>query len=225
MQKFRWYFLLLLGSFMLLAGCSSTHQAYYRSLKLALDKPQDVAFSAEHIINSPADLIYVKRDELANVALALAFIEQGHYKWVSVDNAVLVEQNGRIQKTLGLDENLDYISATNADPLLQPESINENSSWHRTIDFSSTVYGLTLNSRFHVVGQVSLDIENKQIDTVLIEETVSVADDPIHDFNDKQWLNQFWLHKPTGQLLRSRQKLLPGGSYFDIRYVSRALRL
>lgn len=194
-------------------------------MRIALAEPQSLVLETEQIKQSPADLIYVKKNELATVVLALAFIESGHYKWVSVDNGALIEKDGRIVKTLSLDSNLDFISSNTSDPLSSPSNIDDTTTWQRKIDFNSVQYGLVLSSTFTVLGNQSLTIQDKIIETILIEERVGLIENERHGYQQSHWINQFWLHKETGKLLRSRQKTIPDGYYFDITYVSRAVRL
>ncbi|MEP7705331.1 YjbF family lipoprotein [Paraglaciecola sp. 25GB23A] len=194
-------------------------------MRIALAEPQSLVLETEQIKQSPADLIYVKKNELATVVLALAFIESGQYKWVSVDNGALIEKDGRIIKTLSLDSNLDFISSDVSDPLASPSNIDNTTTWQRKIDFNSAQYGLVLNSTFTVLVNQSLTIQDKIIETTLIEEQVDLIASEAHEYGHSHWVNQFWLHKETGKLLRSRQKIIPDGYYFDLTYVSRAVRL
>jgi hypothetical protein len=207
-----------------MSSCSSTHQAYLRSLDLAFSKPHDFVLESEQIRQSPADLLYVTKGELGTAVLALAYIENGQYKWISSDNVALIEKNGRIIKTLSSSSNLDFVTSTSADPLENANNITSRSVWQRIVDFEG-YFGVEINSTFHVVGVLPLTIQEQTLDAVLIEEQVNIGDGALHQFDDTQWTNQFWVHKETGQLLRSRQKLFPNGLYFDMIYVSRALRL
>jgi hypothetical protein len=194
-------------------------------MRIALAEPLDIVLTTEQIQQSPADLIYVKKDELATVVLALAFIENGQYKWISNDSGTLIEKDGRIIKTLSLASNLDFTSSLSPDPLSSPENITNTTNWQRKIDFNSVYYGVDVNSTFHVLGNQTLTIQDKNINIILIEEHVEVVENDIHRFSETHWVNQFWLHKETGKLLRTRQKFLPNGHYFNITYASRAMRL
>lgn len=225
MHSSRFYFILCVGLLPFLSACSSTHEAYIRSMRIALAEPHSLVLESEQIKQSPADLIYVKKNELATVVLALAFIESGQYKWVSVDNGALIEKDGRIIKTLSLDSNLDFISSDASDPLASPSNIDNTTTWQRKIDFNSAQYGVVLNSTFTVLGNQSLTIQDKIIETILIEEQVDLIENESHKYEQSHWINQFWLHKETGKLLRSKQRIIPNGYYFDITYVSRAVRL
>lgn len=225
MQISRFYGILCLGVLSVLSSCSSTHEAYIRSMRIALAEPQSLVLTTEHVKASPVDLIYVKKDDTATVVLALAFIEDGQYKWISVDNVAVIEKHGRIIKTLSLDSNLNFISSSSPDPLSTPNNINGSTHWQRKIDINSVQFGVSVNSTFRVLGKTPLTIQDKVIDTILIEEQVDVIENELHQFAETQWLNQFWLHKESGQLLRSKQKSIPDGHYFYITYVSRATRL
>jgi hypothetical protein len=215
-------FLILLT---LLSSCSSTHQAYLRTLKVALDESSDIVLQNSDIAQSPADLIYVKKGESATVVLALAFIQNGQYKWISADKVALIEQNGRLIKTLALEQNLDFVYSETEDPLIHPTTINNSANWFRLIDYDRSQFGVQVNSTFSNKGSQLLSIQESNFETILIEEKVVATESVNHRFKQNTWQNQFWVSKASGKIIRSRQKVTPDGEYFDITYVSRALRL
>lgn len=225
MQQRKFCPILFLSLLFVLPSCSSTHEAYINSMRMAFEDPQNFVLSTEQVKQSPADLIYVKQQDSTTIILALAFIENGNYKWVSVDNAALIEKNGRIIKTISLNDNLNFIFSTSPDPLLSPDTIDEATTWHRVIDFNSVNFGVNVDSTFSVLGNRSITIQDKSIDTLLIEEQVHMTASKLREQEEHSWVNQFWLHRETGQLLRSKQKILPNGHFFDVTYVSRAVRL
>jgi hypothetical protein len=225
MQYSKFYFGFLGCLLFLISSCSTTHQAYLRSIQLAFADSQDYVLESEKIRQSPFDLAYITKDELPSAVVALAYIDNGQYKWVSSDDVTFVEKNGRIIKTLSLRNNLDFVFSESIDPLSNANNISNGSRWQRAIDIDSRYFGVKLDSTFNVIGGKQLKIQDLSFDTVLIEESVVLAENTNHKFSDSHWVNQFWLHKESGRLLRSRQKVLPGGAYFDITYVSRALRL
>lgn len=62
---------------------------------------------------SDIDLISVKRGERPVAIMALAYLENDQHKWISRDKAMLTMEKGRIVRTLGLTENLLYLSRCN----------------------------------------------------------------------------------------------------------------
>ncbi|WP_157884310.1 YjbF family lipoprotein [Paraglaciecola hydrolytica] len=220
---YSYYYIFILLS--LLSSCSSTHQAYLRTLKLAFDESQDIILQTNDISQSPVDLIYVKKGSFPTIVLALAFIENDEYKWISSDKASLIEQNGRIIKTLSLDHNLDFVTADVEDPLIHPLAIKDSATWQREIDFDGSHFGVQLDSVFSQKGSQVLAILEQNIEVVLIEERVRVIENNDHDFSESEWLNQFWLNKSSGRVIRSNQKITPNSDFVDITYISRALRL
>jgi hypothetical protein len=215
-------FLILLT---LLSSCSGTHQAYLRTLKLAFDESKDIVLKNSDITQSTADLIYVKKGDSPTVVLALAFIEDGQYKWISADKIALIEQNGRLIKTIDLEQNLDFVSSETEDPLIHLANVNNDASWFRQIDFANSHFGVPVNSIFANKGLRHLSIQELSIETILIEEQVTVTQSVNHLFSEYEWQNQFWVSKTSGKIIRSRQKITPNSEYFDITYVSRVLRL
>jgi len=218
-------FTVVLSLIFFISSCSSTHQAYLRSLHIAFSEPLSEKLDDEQIKQSPADLIYVTKDGLGTTAMALAYIENGRYKWVSADGVTLIVKDGRIIKTLSLSNNLDFVSSSLADPLNKADGITNDSIWKRSIDFNSSHFGIELESSFKVIGSQQLNLQNQDLDTVLIEEHVKLLNNKNQQVNGTDWVNQFWLHRESGKVLQSKQKLVPEGPYFDIIYVSRALRL
>jgi hypothetical protein len=187
-------------------------------MQLAFSSPQDISVSTEQILASPSDLIYVKRDDFMPIILALAYLEDGQYTWVSSDGVALREKYGRINRTMGLIQNLDFTRSAQPDPLMRNISIQNDENWSRELDYSSQYYGVTLTSSFHIKHAENLIIQNKTISTVLIEEEIQLS-------ADKGWINLYWFEQSSGSLVKSEQKIHPSGSIFEIIYLSRALRL
>ena len=210
---------------LLLSACSSTHQAYLRTLQLAFEKSEDIKLASSEIMQSPVDLVYVKKGDFSTVVMALAFIDDSRYQWVSADNVSLIEQHGRMVKTLALPHNLDFLVAQTSDPLADALNINDSSNWERLIDINHQHFGVKVRSSFKLKGSHGLQVQEREVDTVLIEEMVKVLNSEQFAFSETQWLNQFWVSKKSGRVIRSKQKAMPDSDYFDITYVSRALRL
>ncbi|NCP63486.1 MAG: YjbF family lipoprotein [Paraglaciecola sp.] len=201
-----------------LVSCSATHLTYWRSIQLAFNSPPDISVSTEQILASPSDLIYVKRDDFTPIILALAYLEDGQYTWVSRDGVALREKYGRINRTMGLIQNLDFTKSAQPDPLMRNIFIQNDANWSRELDYSSQYYGVSLTSSFRIKYAENLIIQNKTISTVLIEEEIQLS-------ADKGWINFYWFEQSSGLLVKSEQKIHPSGSVFEIVYLSRALRL
>lgn len=217
-----------------ISACSSTQLAYKQNIALYFTSKQGVTLSNEHIKSSPADLIYVKNGERATVAMALAFIEDAQYKWLSRDGAMLISLRGRIIRSIGFKQNLLHTSNLPSDPLAlysEPETISsarsqsENTQWRRLIDTNLAAnndYGASLVSSFEAPINTSIVIQDEAFSVYRVDENVRYSSAL---YGDHAWTNSFWYDAKSNQLLQSAQTLAPNIDRLEIIYVSRALRL
>lgn len=212
----------LIVSLLILASCSSTQEAYIKNVNIFLDVKDGIQLTDEEIQAIEADLIYIVSGERPQATMALAFIEDGDYKWVSNDNVVFVMRNGRLKRSAGRDQDLLFVSNLELDPLKSGADLQTGASWTRYIDAESSFFGVKLSSEFQITKDASILIQDKSFQTLLVTEVVSFTSSA-HD--DSNWVNKFWYDKDSGDLLKSVQKSLPNSDVFEITYVSRALRL
>jgi hypothetical protein len=214
--------LIVVISILFVTACSTTQQAYIRNVEMYFESNTAVNLSTEEIRQSAADLIYVKNGDRSQVTMALAFIENEQYKWVSRDGVMFITENGRLVRTLNLDKNLLYVSNLLLDPLALPSFYDKDLQWDRVIDTQHGEYGVNVSSSTSVFINQLVDIEDAQLMTKKYLETV-------HYNNQKHgkhtWINTFWLDQSSGQLLKSSQKMSPHSNAIEITYISRALRL
>ncbi|MDO6692977.1 YjbF family lipoprotein [Aliiglaciecola sp. 3_MG-2023] len=215
-------FSLLICSLVFLSACSSTQRAYQQNIKLYFSSKDNVTLNKESVLTSPVDLLYIKAGERPYVTLALAFIENSQYKWVSADDAVMITQNGRLVRTLGLDNNLIYVDNLDNDPMASKSNITENATWNSYLDLDPQQYGVKLHSSFSRESNIPLAILEQQFLTIKITEYVTTQDAL---GNTENWQNEYWYHMQSGQLLRSSQQFSGLTERYDMQYVSRAMRL
>jgi hypothetical protein len=222
MNSFRASCVFVLISFLSLSGCSTTQQAYIQNIKMYLDSDINVTVSNDDIRQSKADLIYVVIGERPRATMALAFIENGQYKWLSQDKAMFITENGRLVRTVGLAHNLIYVSNLSNDPLKMPSVDNTNVKWNRVIDTELGDYGTQLSSQTSMIDKELLLIQQKEFVTTKFTELVKYQS----ALNgDATWTNIFWYDKASGQLLKSSQKTSAQSETIEITYISRAIRL
>lgn len=220
LKRTRWYIVSLM---LFLSACSPTQRAYQQNISLYFASNQDVVLSNDDVYNSPADLIYVKRGDRPIATMALAFIEDGRYKWLSRDNAMLVTENGRLVRTVGFKHDLLYSSDSNADPLKNiVNSDVEKRSWNRRIDTEHGDFGAELSSQWETRENTFIVIQNIQFAVVVVEESVIYKSSI---YNTQKWTNTFYFHSSSNQLLKSSQRIAPNMDRLELTYVSRALRL
>lgn len=214
---------------LLLSGCSGTYHAYYQTLKLGFSSEVDLVISLEHVQNSAIDLMEIKRGNRTKAIMALAYIEAGQHKWISGDQAMLILEQGRIVRTLGLATNLDYLSDKSSDPLkcfsmhiLQTMSQH---TWTRKADWSNDEYGYQIVSNFSSGGEQTLNILSANIHTRLIVEDINYLAQANFIRPKSSWKNYFWFEITSGQLVQSIQLLSPFDEQLELVYLSRIARI
>lgn len=187
-----------------------------------MDVKDGIQLTEEEVIASKADLIYIISGERPQATMALAFIEDGNYKWVSRDNAVFVMQKGRLKRTSGLERDLLHVTSLESDPIKDGANLKHGATWARHLDSEDNSFGVKLESQFQVKNDSSISIQNKSFRTVQITELVSFESSA---YGNDEWINTFWFHKESGELLKSIQKNTPDADIYNITYISRAVRL
>lgn len=216
--------LIALLSVLFISGCSGTYQAYYNTLKLVFAEFPNSQLSLTDVEQSKIDLIAVKRGDRPQIVMALAYLEDGQHKWISADKAMLIMQQDRIIKTVGLDKDLLYLSNTLNDPLKQlPE--HSNATWLRAADWSGDEYGHTIESKFVHSGTEKVTALGKSIDTMKYIENVHYTVPSRFIMLNRAWKNIYWLDKTTNTLVRSIQTLGPKAEAIETVYLSRIARL
>lgn len=216
------YLVAIILSLLFISSCSTTQQAYLQNIKMYLDSDINVTVSNEDITQSKADLIYVVIGDRPRATMALAFIENSQYKWLSQDKAMFITENGRLVRTVGLPHNLIYVSNLSNDPLKIPLENNSNSQWDRVIDTEFGDFGTQLSSQTSIVSNELLLVQQEEFVTTKYIELVRYQS-AVN--GDNVWTNTFWFHRESGQLLKSSQKASSQSETIEITYISRAIRL
>jgi hypothetical protein len=217
---------------LLISACSSTQLAYKQNIALYFSSKEAVSLSNEQITSSPADLIYIKNGDRATVAMALAFIEDGRYKWLSRDGAMLINMRGRVIRSIGFKQNLLHVSNLGSDPLAMHTQASTaasnqgvNTLWSRVIDTEvagNNDYGASMSSSFEAPETTSIVIQDEAFSVYRVDENVTYSSAL---YGEHEWTNSFWFDAKTNQLLQSSQIIAPNIDQLDIMYVSRAVRL
>ena len=221
-------FLLSAMILMFTCSCSGTYHAYYQTLQIALSEPEDAQVTLIKVQQSEIDIISVKRGERPSAIMALAYLENEQHKWVSGDNAMLIMEKGRIIRTLGLRENLLYLSNTELDPLKSlPLTFNSEPkglTWSRMADKTGDEYGYPISSVFNQTSPDKLKVLGLNIETTLYIETLTYEVPANYLQLNKSWKNYFWYEK-SGKMIKSIQKTSPLSESLEITYLSRIARL
>lgn len=206
----------------LMQGCSTTTQAYYDSFKIAFSS-NDAEVTLADVVKSRADLLEVKHGERDIAIMALAYIENDGYKWVSGDHAILTIDNGVVVRTSGLLRDLLYTTDTESNPLANLSALK--TSWQRTIDLEDGQSGLLVTSQFREDGQEQLPVFGLEITTTRIIESVSVDKASPYFELGQSWENKYLVDKASGQVIYSEQKFAPDSEPLTFTFLSRASRL
>ncbi len=96
---------LILSIFALfLAGCTHSQQSMVDTFGASLFDNQDITVADQQIQALPYSTMYLRLNEGQRISV-LGYIEQEQSKWLSQDNAMLVTHNGRLLKTVKLNNN------------------------------------------------------------------------------------------------------------------------
>jgi hypothetical protein len=219
---------LILLILILISGCSGTYQAYYQTLKIAFAEQDNAKLTLVEVQQSDIDVMSVKRGERPVAIMALAYIENSRHKWVSSDNTMLIMDKGRIIRTIGLNENLLYMSNTELDPLkslLQPPKYEpEPQTWSRIVDRTGDEYSYPIESIFSQASLGTVQALNLNIEAILYVETLNYTAPANYLRLNNSWQNHFWYAK-NGDLIKSIQKVSPLSESLEMTYLSRIARL
>lgn len=214
---------LLMLSLFVITACSGTYRAYTDMFKLALTKTPDVVLPYSVLSAAQHDYLYVRHGSGAQVAMALMFIEQAQLKWVSAERTMLVTEQGRIVRTIGLENDLLFLSNTQTDPIKSSLNLN-NSHWQRLADWQQQEYGYQLKSSFSTATPEPMQFFGHTLMVIPVTETVRYVNQPNFVRFDDKWQNHFWLAANSGTVIKSRQKLSPSSEEFELIFISEVVR-
>ena len=198
---------LILSIFALfLAGCTHSQQSMVDTFRASLFDNQDITVADQQIQALPYSTMYLRLNEGQRIFVVLGYIEQEQSKWLSQDNAMLVTHNGRLLKTVKLNNNLLEVTNSGQDPLRNALAIKDGSRWTRDILWSEDNHfrSATLSSTFSFAGLETLNIAGRNVLCNVWQEEVTSTRP------EKQWQNTFWVDSATGQVRQSRQMLGAG---------------
>ena len=217
--------LILLLSFTLLTACAGTYRAYIDTLSYAFSPPPEASLTREQVNSATSDLLYIRHGERPQVVLALAFIEQSQQKWISADQVVFVIEQGRLVRTVGLSNDLLYLTNRGADPLKRLPAEQFRASWLRLADWQQGEYGYQIRSEFKAAGQQELTFFDSSITTLVFEEFLEYPNQANFIGAATSWRNTYWFDSASGLLIQSRQQLSPQAEPIEMTYISRIGRL
>ncbi len=207
---------------LVLTACENTQttlRSYYNIMQQVIEYNADHEVAYEDALSSPYKLASIKSGERGIAIIALAFVENGIDKWISNDNALLYLDSGRVVKTLGFNNDLQFTSSLELDPLKSLEP-GVTSKWNRIVDWESGEYGYLVSSTFEDAGSDILHFYGHSLNTDLWIETATYSNKSRYMRFDQEWQNKYWFDKDTGVLLRTEQKSAPFSDLMEITFVS-----
>ncbi|MGL5251112.1 MAG: YjbF family lipoprotein [Enterovibrio sp.] len=217
MKLIRNYSYLYIILFSLTSGCSQKLDIVTDTAKAAFLSAPDVTLSNDHIKNSPYASIYAKLEGSPRAFMVLGFIEQSasapikrqslqQLKWISANKEMIVTEAGRIVKTANFRAgNLLASYSDKPDPLalglLDPKTPK---TWQRQIDWTpGNNQGVIVESLFTAKGEQTITILDTKINTYYFTELITFVG------KNKQFVNEYWLDKQSGRVLKSKQLITP----------------
>ena len=186
------------------SGCTQKFNDVSATVKEAYSNYVDVELTAQEIEEIPYASAYLRIGSQKQVFVVLAFAEenpksnQKQLKWVSADKAMVVTENGRIVKTIGLQ----------AGNLAGIYNLPKQNSWNE-MDFNLS-YDWENNYRYGFPADISRSfIKNETITTPLAKIPTSVYEEKITFPTLSQGItNTYWVND-KGNVVKTIQYLGP----------------
>lgn len=194
-----------------LQACSLSAQSLLYTAKAVVKTTPDTVVSDEQIRELPFASAYVRVGEGHRAFVVLAYVEAGQQKWVSKDRTMIVTQQGRLVKTLGLRDNVLRVFNADGDPLADGVRLVEGARWNHVLQWSDSDSPLSLivESTFTRGKRVTLTVPGRKIDCQVWHEQVDAR------FLSVSWENTFWIDRVTGQVWKSKQKIGPYSAFVE----------
>ena len=205
-------YLTILVSLLTLSACTQKFNDVNATLDEALFGAEDVALTSDKIAELPYASSFVRINDGAQLFMVLAFAEPNpttgviQLKWLSSDKAMIVTENGRVVKTLGLAQaNLQSIepstkTAPSFSELLQKQISRKASYSWQTTNHYLYHYQANITPIISTSELITTPLWQKQ--TTLIYETVN-----INSLNTS-FSNRYWVDA-QGEVVKSLQYLGP----------------
>ena len=195
---------------LLLQACTQTQKGLGETFKLAFQGEDDIHLTNNQIANIPYASMYLRLDGGRQLFVVLGYDEDGQQKWITQDRAMVVIQNGRLVKTLGLADNLNDVTNLQQDPLHSPLRLTEGASWTRILSWTEKGQIRTGTAVSHFTRQKDevLDLAGQKVACRVWQEDVQLTE------SGKSWHNTFWIDTTSGEIRQAEQTL--GADYFPV---------
>lgn len=200
-------------SVLFLSACTQKFNDVNATLDEAIFGVDDVSLTAQKIIELPYASSFVRINGGAKLFMVLAFAEPNpatgamQLKWLSSDKAMIVTENGRIVKTLGLPQfNLTEINTTPSAPLPSLAVImQKQATWSARYDWTTSDQYLF---NYHATITPILRGEARLKNTVWEKEVTEIVEVVSIPSLGDTFTNQYWVDSELN-VVKSHQYLGP----------------
>ncbi len=200
-------------SVLFLSACTQKFNDVNATLDEAIFGVDDVSLTAQKIIELPYASSFVRINGGAKLFMVLAFAEPNpatgtmQLKWLSSDKAMIVTENGRIVKTLGLPQfNLTEINTTPSAPLPSFAAITQKQAiWSAHYDWTA---GDQYLFNYHATITPILRGETRLKNTVWEKKVTEIVEVVSIPSLGDTFTNQYWVDSELN-VVKSHQYLGP----------------
>ena len=201
---------------LLLAGCSSSGSGDFGQYFQVIKQSLNGSFGKSSIsLQQAAAIPYASmgwrlNDGPQNIVV-LATENGSELLWTSAAHAVILTEDGRIKRTVGLPHNLSASAPGGSGSWVSPaQALSGPYTQQSVADFSDAgLYGVPITCRGRAIGAQAIKILGKTLSTRRVQES---CDSPSLHWS---FINSYWLDPQTGFTWRSRQHIHPKGDVIE----------
>ncbi|EAQ67260.1 putative regulator [Marinomonas sp. MED121] len=211
--------MLKLITFLMLSGCSQKFEDTFSTINTSINGYLDVDLSDSQLEKLQYDSVYVKINNGKQILMILALIEnnketgQEQLKWVSADKVMLITENGRIVKTLGLNHNLVDLRKENSSLASPPNTLRENSfiySWMPDYRYNFRA----ISHISHIKNEI-LHLSDWSVSTQYTIESIKFDSFKNHSFENRYWRNE------ANRTVKTIQYIGPNMDKIEMHFIKR----
>lgn len=210
--------LLIITSILLMAGCTQKFNDVSATVEEAYSNYIDVELTSDEIKQVPYASAYLRIGTQKQVFVVLAFAEENkitgaqQLKWVSADKSMIVTENGRIVKTIGLQGN-NLVALSGTYPKFN--DVNTTHNYSLTYDWMPKY-----RYNYSATAQLSKSIAST-VKTALYTSPTQIFEESIYfKALDSKITNKYWVDT-SGNVLKTRQYLGPNMEPIEMTFLKR----
>lgn len=189
-----------------ISGCTDVSRGSFESAQLAWRSRQKLKVTAEEVAAKPYYQLHVTTKD-GDAILILGNVDGRRVLWYGRDGIVVVLQDGRVEQTIGLPQNLDGSHVLGTDDPFQAglQTLKSPLTYEREDDWSPDYrYGVPVHAELSPAGSTDIDILGTRHHVLLVNEIVSAKAAGYHA------TNRYWVDPTDGFVWMSEQQVMPG---------------